>query len=114
MVLGIERKVANTAKRAAFFSGGMALCTVGFGFLTVAGWLVLMPLVGAALTACIVAFTYFGIGLILLGLGSQSSDPVQHPEPKAEPAADLPAGPPIVQAFMHGLQAGAKAEQARH
>ena len=108
----LERKIANTAKKAAFVSGGLLCCIVGAGFFTLAAWLSLVPLVGLLMSAVILASAYLGIGLILLGLGQTTS----HSDAPAEPmqASSEVAGPPIVQAFMHGLQAGAKAEQARH
>ncbi len=111
-MFGIEEKVANTAKRAGFLSGGLLLCSVGGGFLTVAAWLALVPTVGAQLTATIIAGVYLGLGFILLGLSAKGSDQKADQTPK-QTDADV-AAPPIVQAFMYGLQAGAQAEQKRH
>jgi hypothetical protein len=110
-MFAIEQKVANTAKRAGLLSGGLLFCLVGAGFLTVAGWLALTPIIGAKLTALVIAGVYLGFGCIMIGLGTKSvgQDPVQTGK---RPEADA-AAPPIVQAFMFGLQAGSQAEQRR-
>ncbi|WP_370400459.1 phage holin family protein [Sulfitobacter sp. JB4-11] len=107
----IEQKVANTAKRAGLLSGGLLLCAVGTAFLTVAGWFALVPVVGLQMTALIIAGCYLGIGLIMIGVGSGSSD--TSAPTKAESRKAEVGGPPIVQAFMYGLQAGAQAERKR-
>ena len=112
-MFGIEQKVAKTAKRAGLLSGGLLLCAVGTGFLTVAGWLALVPLVGVQLTAAIVAGVYLGAGFILLGLGAKDAEP-EAPLKATSETVETAAAPPIVQAFMYGLQAGAHAEQRRH
>ena len=117
-MFGIEQKVANTAKRAGLLSGGLLLCSVGVGFLTVAGWLALVPVVGMQTTALIVAGTYLGIGLLMIGVGSGDSKKLSHDanahHASAQPSASTPNGPPIVQAFLYGLQAGSQANQTRH
>ncbi len=107
-MFGIQKKVATTAKRAGLLSGGLLLCIIGTGFLTVAGWLALLQLVGAQLTAAIFAGLYLGIGLILVGLSTQSGD---EPDMRDAATATHGEGPPIVQAFMYGLQAGARADR---
>lgn len=111
-MFSIEQKVADTAKRAGLLSGGLLLCAVGTGFLTVAGWLALVPIVGVQLTATIVAAAYLGVGCILIGVSAKGSDR-KAPRKPSHASSDATA-PPIVQAFMFGLQAGAQAEQSRH
>lgn len=110
-MFGIQQKMAQTAKRAGFLSGGLLLCAVGVGFLTVSVWLGLVPFVGAPLTAAIIAGGYLGVGLILIGVGAGFGHPTNQQSAAEPPKAD---GPPIVQAFLHGLQAGSNAERARH
>lgn len=109
---GLQQKVAKTAKRAGLMSGGAIFCAVGTGFLTVAGWFALAPVVGTAMTAAIIAGIYLGVGLIMIGLGAASSrsEPVRVKAP-SQPAET--AGPPIMQAFLYGLQAGASADNKR-
>lgn len=104
----IEQKVANTARRAGLLSGGLLLCAVGTAFLTVAGWLALVPIVGVQLTATVVAGVYLGVGCILIGVSAKGADRKARQKPSH--ASSNAAGPPIVQAFMFGLQAGAQAE----
>lgn len=114
-MFGIRKKAANTAKRAGFLTGGLLLCCVGAAFLTLAGWLTLVPLVGMQTTATIVAATYLGIGLILIGIGARSgSDNEATKGLHDQPAQTPTSGPPIIQAFMYGLEAGARSDQTRH
>ena len=111
-MLGIEKKVEHTAKRAGLLSGGLLLCAVGAGFLTVAGWFALYPFVGIQNTALIFAGIYIGLGFILIGVGTQrSSTSTQHSQSPA--SAQTGAAPAVVEAFMYGLQAGARADRAR-
>ncbi|WP_412176194.1 phage holin family protein [Lentibacter sp. XHP0401] len=110
-MFGIERKVAHTVKRAGLLTGGLLLCSVGAGFLTVAGWLILLPLVGTATTALIVACVYLGFGLIMLAIGStRRRDNLKPPAEEKAPSTD---GPPIMQAFLFGLHAGAQADRGK-
>ncbi len=112
-MLGIEQKVARTAKRAGLLSGGLLLCAVGTGFLTIAGWLALVPMVGMQVTAAIIAAIYLGAGLICVGVSTHRTDHDSSTQP--DPVAPLETkGPPVMQAFMYGLQAGSQAEQRRH
>lgn len=111
-MFGIREKAANTAKRAGLLTGGVIFCAVGTAFLTVAGWLALVPIVGMQVTAVIIAAIYLGVGFILIGVGSRSHHSIEHHAPTPPPKT--PEGPPIVQAFMYGLQAGARAEETRH
>lgn len=113
-MFGIKAKVANTAKRAGLLSGGLLFCMVGLGFLTVAGWFALLPILGAQTTALVIAGAYFGIGLIMIGIGSQSSDHdtkqyAVHPDDQPQQSD----APPMMQAFLYGMQAGSKANQSR-
>lgn len=111
-MFGIEQKVAHTAKRAGLLSGGLLFCTVGIGFLTLAGWFALAPIVGIQNTALILAGAYLGIGFILVGAGAhREKDP--QPRPEAPETTQPKTAPPIVEAFMYGLQAGANADRAR-
>ncbi len=112
----IREKAKRTVKRAGLLTGGLLLCTVGIGFLTVAAWLALVPTVGVQTAATIIAAAYLGSGLILVGLATASSGASGHrSEQHTKNAAAAPSdGPPIMQAFMYGLQAGAQADQKRH
>lgn len=107
----VKQKIAASAKRAGFLTGGLLFCAVGAGFLTLAAWLVLVPLVGGLSAASIIGCSYFGVGLVLIGLASRSTEVEATAQP--EPAAASTGGPPIMQAFMYGLQAGAQAEKSR-
>lgn len=113
-MFGIRKKMANTAKRAGLLTGGLLLCAVGAWFLTLAAWFALLPLVGLPITAVIIASVYLGIGLILIGVGLQgraaTPDELHAPPP---PPVTPPQNPPMMEAFLYGIQAGAKADRAR-
>ncbi len=112
-MFGIKDKVADTAKRAGLLSGGLLFCLVGLGFLTVSGWFALLPILGVQTTALVIAGAYLGIGLIMIGVGSQSRQRVApHPATQPEPTS-APQDPPMMQAFMYGLQAGSQANRSR-
>lgn len=110
-MFGIGETIAHSAKRAGLLSGGLLLCTVGTGFLTVSGWFALWPVMGTAMTALIIAGIYLGVGLILIGASAQSKPtaPIAQ-QPSAPQAAQTP---PLMQAFLYGLQAGSQADKAR-
>ncbi|MFQ1702080.1 hypothetical protein ACJ5NV_15940 [Loktanella agnita] len=104
--------MALAAKRAGFLTGGLLLCGVGLAFLTVSAWFALAPTIGITGTAAIIAGFYFGLGLILIGMGSRAR--MVAPVAAAPAAAAAPfAGPPMMQAFLYGLQAGAASHLAK-
>lgn len=117
-MFGIERKLAKTAKRAGLLSGGLLLCTVGAAFFTVAVWCALLPFFGMAATALIVGAIYAGAGLICIGLGMGRDKQTRHTHPSdsARQPAKAPDvdTPPLMQAFMYGVQAGSQARPTRH
>lgn len=106
MMLSIEKRVAQTAKRAGFLTGSLLLCAIGVGFLTAAIWLALASSLGAQTATFIVAFAYLGAGCILMALGRTAPS-----EERKKTASEN--GPPVMQAFLYGLQAGAQSGQAR-
>lgn len=113
-MLGVKEKVAKTAKRVTLVSAGAMCCIVGAGFLTVSGWLALVPIVGPATTAVILAGIYLGVGLILLAVsGTETEKTHQQQAELNKPQAQSDA-PPIMQAFLFGMQAGASADKRRH
>lgn len=109
----IRAKLADTARRAGLLTGGLLLCSVGTAFLTVAAWLALLPIVGAALTAAIVASVYLGIGLILIGVSLQGRRALAQSADAAASPPVTPLNSPMMEAFLYGIQAGAKADRAR-
>lgn len=111
-MFSIKQKVAQTAKRAGLLSGGLLLCSVGVAFLTVAGWIALSPLIGVLNTALVFAGLYLGIGLIMIGSGVQNSQRASQ-QPSAPPQGKAATTQPLMEAFMCGIQAGARADQAR-
>ena len=102
-MFAIRKRIARTAKRAGFLTGGLLLCCVGTGFLTTAAWLSLVPVVGLQFTATIIAGVYLGTGFILIGLASRRTV-----ETEQKPQSSQLVTSPIIQAFMYGHEAGSK------
>ena len=103
-MFSIKQKAAQTAKRAGLMTAGLAICLVGLGFFTLALWFYLLIEFSPLQAALIIGAAYFGLGLVLIGLG-RSSGRQQEPMRK-EHVASAPDGPPLVQALMYGIQAG--------
>ena len=98
--------MALAVRRAGFLSGGLLLCGVGLAFLTVAAWFALAPTIGITGTAAIIACFYIGLGLILIGMASRLRVVAPMAAAPVAPTAGF-VGPPMMQAFLYGLQAGA-------
>lgn len=105
-MFGIRKKIARVAKRAGLLTGGLLLCSVGAGFLTVAAWLGLSPIIGAQMTAITIAAVYLGFGLIMIGIAS--SKPMEMEQTPQQPKSEASDTSPIIEAFMYGLKAGSK------
>ena len=112
MMFGIEQRLAHTAKRAGLLSGGLLLCTVGAGFLTVAGWITLYPLIGIVNTALVFSGLYLGVGLIMIGAGAHRTSSRSH-NASSQAQSRATTTQPIIEAFIFGVQAGARADRAR-
>lgn len=104
----IKEKAAQTAKRAGLLSGGVFLCTVGLGFLTLALWFQLVIHVTPTQAALILAVGYMIIGLILIAVGKTAPDDGV-PSTEQKPPQPPSQASPLVQAFLHGLDAGSRA-----
>lgn len=104
----IKQKAAQTAKRAGLLSAGLLLCVVAVGFLTLAAWFQLVLYVTLTQAALILAAIYATFGVTFIVVGKSAPDealtPAEHPT--SPPASQAP---PLVQAFLHGLEAGSRA-----
>jgi hypothetical protein len=106
-MLPIKQKARQTAKRAGLFAGGMVFIAVGVGFLTLAAWFQLRTGFSPAQAGLILAAAYLGIGLVLIGC-ARNTGPSE-----ATPSSDRPEkipseAPPLMQAFLYGIQAGSR------
>ncbi|MCX7560196.1 phage holin family protein [Sulfitobacter sp. F26204] len=107
----IKQKAARTAKRAGLLTGAGVLMIVGTGFLTLAAWLYLTVGFSPMEAALIIAAVYFGTGLLLIGLGAREDHDADM-RTDAQPAPP-PEAPPLVQAFLFGMQAGTNSGRKR-
>ncbi len=87
------------------------MLAVGTGFLTLAAWFYLSVGYAPIHAALIIAAAYFGVGLVLIGLGKSNVQRDEAPINR-EPATD-PEAPPLMQAFIYGIQAGTKASNSK-
>ncbi|MGJ8616639.1 MAG: phage holin family protein [Sulfitobacter sp.] len=110
-MFSIKKKATQTAKRAGLLTVGGILCAIGVGFFTLAAWLYLLTVVSALQAALIIGAGYFGIGLIMIGLGTKKP---HQPEPLRDPeTARQPDVPPLLQALLFGIEAGSKVSGKR-
>ena len=105
----IRHQAARTAQQAGLITGGMLICAVGVGFLTLSAWLLLVSLTDPAYAALIIAGTYLGVGAILVGLSGRSGSPnMAHSSAQGDQQVSS-----LVEAFLYGLNAGRQATKSR-
>ncbi len=116
MLGSLKSKAAKTAKRAGLLTGGLLAMTVGAAFLTVAAWIYLAAVTDTLTAALVIGGAYSGIGLLLAGMASTGSsqdteaEAAHHAAQQSHTAGEQP---PLVQAFLVGMQAGANATASR-
>ena len=91
----------------------VACLAVGAGFLTLAAWIWLVALTEPLIASIVIGCIYFGIGFILLGWAKLSGGPVAaapRPQAVASETPATPEMPPLMAAFIHGMQAGAQSQ----
>lgn len=111
----LRKAAARAALRTAMMSGGAVCVLVGIGFLTMALWLHLTLLYGAILASLTVGAAYLGVGLIAIGfsVAKPAHEPAETAEPRPDEAPiDTSNAPPLVQAFLYGMQAGMRARKS--
>ncbi len=107
MLSQIKTSATKSLRRAGFISAGAILVSVGAAFLTVAAWLTLSSTFDALMAATVIGSVYFGAGLLVIGLNLRADDePVELHKPDHVPVEKTP---PMLQAFLYGLQAGSGA-----
>lgn len=107
-------KVVHNAKQAAartvrktVIGLGAGLCLLaGAAFLTLAAWLFLITVTTTLNAALIIGGTYFGLGLILVGVASADSSSDRQESQSAQQDSNDHVVPKLIAAFMTGLQAG--------
>ncbi|MFL4471771.1 hypothetical protein ACERZ8_18505 [Tateyamaria armeniaca] len=110
----IEQACARAGRRAALGTVSVLLIAVGIAFFTSALWIFLVATFGAQQAALMIGGGYFGLGLILLGVLMSGSSQSKSAKPMHAASHSQPNNaPPVVQAFLYGLQAGTQASSAR-
>ncbi|MEM9583782.1 MAG: hypothetical protein AAGA08_11755 [Pseudomonadota bacterium] len=114
MLDALKSKAACTAKRAGLLSGGLLMLSVGTAFLTVAAWIYLTSLADALTAATVIGAVYCGLGFVLFGWASTGTGRTkEHTVTEARSHATTEHHPPLMQAFLHGMQAGVNATHHR-
>lgn len=107
MLEAIEHKAKTAARKVALSSLGGLMLSVGLGFLTAAAWMYIALVADAMTAALVIGGTYVGLGLILMGLSSAREVGTHHSTRTSAPSQP----PPLMQAFLQGMQAGAQAQR---
>lgn len=112
MLSKVKHSAAQAARKAGMVSAGALCIMVGAGFLTGAAWIFLATAYDTLIAASVIGAAYAGIGLLLVGMaGSDESHHDAAPKPEPEPKPASPDAPPLLQAFLFGLQAGASSDR---
>lgn len=110
------KRIKSALTRAGLLAGlGLAaalMALTGAGFLTAAAWYALLPQVGIVFAALIIGLTFLVLGLILvLVITRDRSDHAAPPDAHLTPKAAQT--PPLMEAFLFGLQTGSNARTYR-
>jgi hypothetical protein len=119
MLRDLLQRLASRAARKTALVGGGALCVLaGIVFLTLTLWMHLALVYGAIAASLTLGVAYLGLGLLLIGLSSaKTAPPTGKPADPGQsgqkaPAPDTSEAPPLVQAFIYGVQAGINARKS--
>ena len=109
----IHDAASRAGRTAAIGLGASVALCVGLGFLTLSAWLFLLTVTEPAMAALIIGGVYTGTALIAFATLSSSDRNTRKPSAKlqektAEAEEEAPL-PPLAQAFVSGLRAGARA-----
>ena len=113
MFAGLKHSAGATARKAGLLSGGLLCVIVGAGFLTTAAWIYLASAFDPLMAAVVIGGIYTGVGLVTIGASlSSGSTTARHTTTQAAPVkSPVEDAPPLMQAFLFGLQAGANSER---
>lgn len=114
MVNTLKRKAAHASKQAGLLAGGLLAVGTGLAFLSWAAWFYLSLLTDPLTASVMVGAAYVGLGLLLIGIAmmrqqdrsddSASAEKVEASQPSA-------SQPPLMQAFLFGMEAGLSAHR---
>lgn len=104
----IKQGLARAAKKTALVSAALVLFLTGLAFLTAAAWIALAAAFDSLTAATVIGSAYVGAGLIALALAmaKPQSERTSRPQHAAPRPATAEGAPPLVQAFIVGLQTG--------
>ncbi len=116
MIHIVKNAAARAGRRAALGTCASLLILVGIGFFTAALWLYLVSVFGAIQAALMIGLGYSGAGLVCVGvlISSGEPDPLPDVNESAQRQQEATTAPPLVEAFLYGLQAGAHASKTRN
>lgn len=109
MMHGIERKVADAARKVGLVTASAVLTCVGAAFLTVAAWIYLSSIHSSGFAALILGCVYVGAGVIMLAV-ALSRKPPPAPLQAQDGLSGLSPMQLVVLSFMQGLEQGRNAK----
>jgi hypothetical protein len=114
MIARLKKNAARASRKAGLLTGGLLSIIVGLGILTWSAWLYLSVVTDPVTASAIIGGAYVGVGLLMIGTATLPSHDKAAPEPPAKSAqfAGQPgAQPPLMQAFLYGMDAGLAAQR---
>lgn len=114
----IRLRAGIAARRAGHSAAGVVFALAAIGFLTAAAWMVLAEMRDALFAATVLGAAYLGISLVFFALAHRAARAARIARQTARATSVPPsvAGgllPPIFEAFLVGLSAGAARAAAR-
>ena len=115
-MFGVGQKIGGAARKAGVVTAGATLTSVGVAFLTAAAWIFLAAEHGTLIAAVVIGFTYTGLGIVIVAMGS--SDGRLKAERAQQAAVSTHAETPaqmVILSFLQGMEQGRQAANtSRH
>ncbi len=108
MLERVKSSAAQAMRKAALLSAGLFCCVAGMAFLTLSAWILLSEAYGALTAASVIGSFYSGVGLILIAVALSGNRAGSD-----RAVASKPADPPLMQAFLAGLETGSSTARRR-
>ncbi len=104
----VKSSAARAGRTAAIgLSAALSLC-VGLAFLTLSAWMFLVSVTEPMIAALIIGGFYTGGSIVALALLASGGEKTKPRETTPPPASQEEPLPPLAEAFIIGLRAGAK------
>ena len=114
MIEHLKKNAARASRKAGLLTGGLLSIVVGLGILSWSAWVYLSLLTDPVTASAIIGGFYVGFGFLMIGFASLSTR--EDSRDNAVPNQSKFAGqtgpqPPLMQAFLYGMDAGLAAQR---